>query len=254
MAFKSKTTATILTLFGFIGIAGLQHLYLGRIWRALLWFFTLGFYGIGTLYDLFTMKSQVDKVNGFSYTSTKKKVKYIVFDTETTGLPTDYNASPTNSDAWPRMVQIAWILADKHGNEIDKQSYIIKPDGYKIPKKASDIHRITTEQALNEGLPLMRVLEKFIKSLKKADRIVGHNISFDKKVVLAEMYRLAFIRAAESMYDIDSYCTMKDTSHISRKWLKLGILYKHLFNEDFDNAHDALADVEATNRIYQEVF
>ena len=60
---KTKSTAFILTILGFIGIAGIQHFYLGNITKGLLWLFTLGLFGIGTLVDVFTIGSQVDNYN-----------------------------------------------------------------------------------------------------------------------------------------------------------------------------------------------
>ena len=41
---------------------------------------------------------------------------YLVFDTETTGLPRNFDAPISDSDNWPRMVQIAWQLHDENGN------------------------------------------------------------------------------------------------------------------------------------------
>jgi len=40
---------------------------------------------------------------------------YLFFDTETTGLPRNWNAPVHNTQNWPRMVQIAWIIYDDGG-------------------------------------------------------------------------------------------------------------------------------------------
>jgi DNA polymerase-3 subunit alpha len=37
---------------------------------------------------------------------------FLIYDTETTGLPKNYNAPLTDSDNWPRLVQLAWQLHD----------------------------------------------------------------------------------------------------------------------------------------------
>ncbi|HUV85413.1 MAG TPA: hypothetical protein VMV86_06875, partial [Methanosarcinales archaeon] len=57
-----------------------------------------------------------------------------------------------------------------------------------------------------------------------------------------------------------SYCTMLEGTDICKipsfrgnKWPTLKELHKHLFNEDFEDAHDALADVEATRRCYYAI-
>ncbi len=54
---------------------------------------------------------------------------YLVYDTETTGLPKNWNAPISDSDNWPRCVQIAWQLHDKLGKQISNDKIIIQPDG-----------------------------------------------------------------------------------------------------------------------------
>ena len=46
---------------------------------------------------------------------------YLIFDTETTGLPKRWKAPITDSDNWPRCVQIAWQLHDAMGQCIEHQ-------------------------------------------------------------------------------------------------------------------------------------
>jgi TM2 domain-containing membrane protein YozV len=60
---KSKSTAFLLTLLGILGIAGLQYFYLGKPLKGLLWFFTLGIFGFGTLIDIFTIGSAAEAHN-----------------------------------------------------------------------------------------------------------------------------------------------------------------------------------------------
>ena len=44
---------------------------------------------------------------------------YLIFDTETTGLPKSWNAPITDTDNWPRCIQIAWQLHDNMGNIVE---------------------------------------------------------------------------------------------------------------------------------------
>lgn len=92
---------------------------------------------------------------------------YLIFDTETTGIPQRENAPLSDSDNWPRMVQLAWQLHDDEGNLLENQDYIIKPEGYDIPYKAFVIHGISTEMAHAEGRDLSEVLLEFKEVLKK---------------------------------------------------------------------------------------
>jgi TM2 domain-containing membrane protein YozV len=41
--------------FTFLGLAGFQHFYLGNYFRGVLWLFTWGLFGIGSVYDLFAL-------------------------------------------------------------------------------------------------------------------------------------------------------------------------------------------------------
>ena len=108
---------------------------------------------------------------------------YLFFDTETTGLPLNWKAPVTDLINWPRMIQIAWILCDADGNRIESDDFIIKPENFEIPLEVTKKHGITTEQAINEGEDLEKVLIAFNKLVEQADYIVAHNISFDEKIV-----------------------------------------------------------------------
>ena len=84
---------------------------------------------------------------------------FLTFDTETTGLPKNFNAPVSESENWPRLVQLAWQLNDNNGRLISVNSHIIKPDGYSIPYNSEKIHGISTEIALKEGKKLAALIE-----------------------------------------------------------------------------------------------
>ena len=50
---------------------------------------------------------------------------YLIFDTETTGLPKNWRAPISDTENWPRCVQLAWQVHDEIGNLIESKSYII---------------------------------------------------------------------------------------------------------------------------------
>ena len=114
---------------------------------------------------------------------------FLIFDTETTGLPKSYNAPLTDFDNWPRMVQVAWQLHDATGNLLQSSSIIIKPEGYAIPFATIQIHGITNERANEEGKNLKATLEEFIEVVNKATYVCGHNVEFDLNIVGAEFLR-----------------------------------------------------------------
>ena len=180
---------------------------------------------------------------------------FLFFDTETTGLPRLWNAPVTDVDNWPRLVQLAWIMYDASGKLIDSREAIIKPEGFTIPMEVSRVHGITTTMAREKGLSLEDVMVEFAEKIDEAQILVGHNISFDECIVGAEFERLHMMT---SLFLKPKYCTMKSSTNYCKlpggkkgfKSPKLSELHQILFGEGFDNAHNALADVEATARCF----
>ena len=115
---------------------------------------------------------------------------FLIFDTETTGLPKRWNAPLTDSDNWPRCIQIDWQLHDKNGALLEHEDYLVQPEGFNIPYDAEKIHGISTELAQKNGILLEEVIEKFEKALSKTIFIVGQNLGFDNNIMGAEFHRL----------------------------------------------------------------
>ena len=108
---------------------------------------------------------------------------YLTFDSETTGLPKNFKAPISDSENWPRLVQLAWQINDEEGQLINNKSFLIKPDNFTIPYNSEKIHGISTQIALEKGIDLLIVLKDFEKDLKKCKYIIGHNINFDKNIL-----------------------------------------------------------------------
>lgn len=182
---------------------------------------------------------------------------YIVFDTETTNLPKSWNSPITDVDNWPRMVQIAWVIYDGIGNEIKRRNCIIKPEGYIIPEETIKIHRISNERAHNEGLDLKSVLEEFTIDLKNNSYLIAHNLKFDENVVGCEFYRKGVENNLYNIKFIDTKDLTVDFCKIESsrgyKWPSLTELYEKLFNSKFEDAHDAMVDVEALAKCFFEL-
>jgi DNA polymerase III epsilon subunit-like protein len=154
------------------------------------------------------------------------------------------------------MIQIAWVYTDGNGNVIDRQAHIIRPEGFSIPVEASRVHRITTERAKREGVDLRSVLTEFNELITEAKYIVAHNISFDEKIAGAEFRKGITTR----LHQKPQLCTMQASTDFCRipgpygyKWPKLSELHRKLFYEDFDEAHDAAADINATVKCFWEL-
>lgn len=184
---------------------------------------------------------------------------YIIFDTETTGLPINFNAPVSDSNNWPRMVQLAWQIHDINGNLLEVKNFIIKPENYEIPYDVVKVHGITTERAEKQGVELIIVLEEFAKSAIECKFLVGHNVSFDNNIIGAEFYRKGITNPLSEMPSLDTkdlstnFCALPGGRGGKFKWPKLEELHKKLFGNVFDAAHNAAADVEATARCFLEL-
>jgi DNA polymerase-3 subunit alpha len=185
---------------------------------------------------------------------------YLIFDTETTGLPKNWNAPITDSNNWPRCVQIAWQLHDDLGQVIEHQDYLIQPEGFNIPYDAEQIHGISTELAQAQGATLGDVLAKFNTALSKTKFIVGQNLGFDINIMGAEFHRMGINTQMSAMKVLDT-CTEVTASLLKLsggrggrfKLPTLTELHQYLFNKPFSEAHNATADVEATTRCFFEL-
>lgn len=191
--------------------------------------------------------------------SSIQTAKYLFFDTETTGLPPRdlEDSSYDQIDVWPRLVQIGWIVTDANGNIIKRRGEIIRPEGFIIPKGASDVHGITTEKAMQIGVPIGKVLREIYDDMLNVKLLVAHNFNFDSKILGAEFYRKNI--DTNIIDDKEHICTMLSTTNYCEllpirfgeyKWPKLEELHHKLFGCTFSDAHDALADVEATKKCF----
>ena len=185
---------------------------------------------------------------------------YLIFDTETTGLPKSWNAPITDTDNWPRCIQIAWQLHDEMGNLITHQDFLVQPDGFNIPYDAEQVHGISTDLATEKGIPIKEGLDLFNEALKKTKFIVGQNVGFDINIMGCEFYRYGIETCLSELPILDT-CT-EHTAELCQipggrggkfKLPTLTELHEHLFGVSFKEAHNATADVEATTRCFLEL-
>ncbi len=182
---------------------------------------------------------------------------YLIFDTETTGLPRNKTAPISDLENWPRLVQLAWQLHDKNGRLLSQQNFIIKPEGFTIPFKAEQVHGISTKRATEEGNDLKEVLDTFIKDVALASILVGHNIEFDINILGAEFIRkdlnpdiILKVEKLDTGITSTEFCQLSGGIGGKLKMPRLIELYEKLFGVGFDDAHDAAFDVDATAKAY----
>ena len=180
----------------------------------------------------------------------------LVFDTETTGKA-DFRSFPT-APHQPKLVQIGAQLLDDSLVVRAELNLIVKPDGWEIPKEASDIHGITTEIATKYGFSLSWVLSQFAVLADHSRLRVAHNLDFDD-LVLRSSFALIGEEFEHYEASADSFCTMRAMTSVCQlpgnygdfKWPKLTEAYKHCTGKDLECAHDAMADVRGCADVYR---
>jgi len=181
----------------------------------------------------------------------------LIFDTETNGLPKNWNAPINDLDNWPRLVQLAYLLMNDNGVVLKESNFFVKPEGFSISQETSRIHGITTDFVTQSGKSLKRVLLNFKEIVLRANTLVGHNIDFDEKVLIAESLRKEIPLGLASKKKV---CTMKESTDYCKipgrygyKWPNLQELHEKLFNKEIIHTHNALDDVRITAKCFIEL-
>lgn len=181
-------------------------------------------------------------------------IMVLVFDTETTGLPKRYDAPINEISNWPRVIQLAWALYDKDQNLIEQKVDLIKPNGWKIPDEPFWVENgFSQEKSEEEGIPIRDALIEFLKRIEVSTYLIAHNLSFDYPVLGAECIR----ENLRSQNRPQHICTKEKSTDFCQlpgnygyKWPTLSELHIKLFDENFEGAHDALADVKACSKCF----
>lgn len=181
----------------------------------------------------------------------KKDEMAFYVDTETSGLPkksyraNKYNYRTSGDFDSARLVSISWIL--EVGDERISRTFVIKPEAFAIPEAASKIHGITTELALEIGVPFDTMASALLEDLSRAELVIAHNVKFDKAILKSEFFRRGNVALLAQLKKAAKYCTMLNAYTLMRlhKWPKLSDLYAHLTGKSVDPArlHTADGDV-----------
>jgi len=189
-------------------------------------------------------------------------MKVLIFDTETTGLPEGRNPSIYETQKWPHIIQLSYIVYDSETNDIVtlEDDYISIGDDVIIQPESQKVHNISRELLSSKGIPIEQVLEKFNKFSDMSDMLVGHNVSFDKRMVMVEG-----IRNKIRMNIHSTYCTMKNSVELCKiqrfwpngdmyfKYPTLSELHDELFKKIPKNTHNALIDILICMRCFVKI-
>lgn len=182
-------------------------------------------------------------------------MKITVWDTETTGFAT----RGWDLSQQPYIIQFAALegeYIEGQFRELARHNFLMKPP-VSIPFWASQVHWIYDKDVADKN-PIRNHIDEIIRVLNRAEILSWHNIEYDEEILSYELERLG--RRGEYVPQ-STICTMRwstDYCKLQGRWFsykppKLSELYKHLFGEWFEWAHDAMVDVEATMRCLVEL-
>jgi DNA polymerase-3 subunit epsilon len=182
-------------------------------------------------------------------------------DTETSGLA--LFKQPYHHPDQPWTVQLGGIASSGPGLVDVEFNLTIQPDGRSIHPKAQAVHGIDVLKAAEFGAEEQLVAGLLAQMIVNTDLIVCHNINFDRILICKMLHDNGMENIASTLWDRDDkwFCTMVGSTEYCQlpgrygryKWPKLTELHQKLFNEGFEGAHDALADIRATMRCYYEM-
>lgn len=174
------------------------------------------------------------------------------FDTETTGLPV-YKA-PSEREDQPHLTQLGAILCDDKGQIARQFEVIIKPDGWVIPDDIAEKNGITTEVAMDVGIPEVEALEMFLELYNQCELRIAHSTNFDNRIIRIALQRHMFDLIPKEVWKDKSkyYCTLMKARKImgGKSGHTLTEAYLHFTGKELQNAHTALADASACMEIY----
>lgn len=176
-------------------------------------------------------------------------VKLLIFDTETNDMIKTIIKNSKREKIIPYIIQLSWLIYDTKNEKIEsKHDYIISiPDNVIITKNAESIHNISKDICNSKGIDITEILPKIIDDMFYVDKIIAHNISFDKSLLEKTMERYSFINPFDSIsIRKKMICTMNNQELIKKcnilytrydgvktlKFPKLSELHNTLFQDD----------------------
>ena len=161
------------------------------------------------------------------------------FDVETTGLNSKEDF----------IIQLAVIKFSKNDfSRIDSKVWYIKPaHNYTISPEAEKVHGLSKDFIEANGVYLKEIIPIFKEMVKDSDYLTYNGNNFDVKFLYEEFKRWddEFPIEGKKFYDVFAM----ECRFFPRN---LSSVYKKYTGEEIINAHDALSDVNATTKVFEE--
>jgi DNA polymerase III epsilon subunit-like protein len=182
-------------------------------------------------------------------------LNYIAFDFETSGLPV--GRKPLTHETLKqydtcRAVSLSAARFSSKGRLIDTFDAMVYPGDFEISPGSMAIHGITEDMAKSKGRSFIQVFTDFMTFIgPRTKTLVAHNAKFDVSVLRSEMMRHKI--DLNLIDDLNFRCTLELYRERFLAPIKLTVLYEQLFGEEFQDAHNSLADAIACGRVYPYV-
>jgi DNA polymerase-3 subunit epsilon len=150
-------------------------------------------------------------------------MKYLVIDTETSGL---YNYRlPADDPSQPRVASVSFIKVGEDGEIEDSFFRLIKPDGWEMNPDATKVNGLTMDILFDGGVPILDVLGYYNKAIDEGRVVVAHNSRFDSKAMRSELRRAGL---PDRFEETKTICTMRASAEVIKKKKRNGVGYVNI--------------------------
>lgn len=180
---------------------------------------------------------------------------FMILDCETSGMPSWHHAADDDT-AQARIVQLGLILCDKDFQPIMRWCQIVKPTGWVVDPGAQAVHGISTERAMDEGIPIADAMEEYRNFWGFCHTIVGFSVRFDLKFIRGELRRCGHPDQIGQRPVFEAMTAVR--SMVGARGAKGQVKNPKLveafafFGGEPDGAHDAGVDCEMTRFVCEQ--
>jgi DNA polymerase III epsilon subunit-like protein len=164
-------------------------------------------------------------------------MNFLVFDTETTGIPKHPNAQ---MKVQPRAIEFGAVLCDEEGNVIREFETLFNP-GEHLEEIITKITGLTDDD-LKDAPTFEHELDIIKRLFAEADVMVAHNLPFDFTIIQLELDRLG---VKDFKWPDVRICTVQEFSEQYGRRPRLEELFEDTMGEKLDQSHRALEDCHA---------
>ena len=125
--------------------------------------------------------------------------KWMILDLQTTSLSVEVGDEA-------RILEASWALLDEQYKLITRHTYRVRQEVSSSPE-AFRVHGISDTHLTPYSISEQELVERWFSDLAPGTILVGHNIAFDRAILLGTVRRVAPTRTAE-LEQLPTFCTM----------------------------------------------